>query len=77
MEKFAIGLFLGGLCGAVLTANNYKMRSLVRKGQQEVTRRVNDFVDDKLETMEEAIMPEQPAQEQQTKTKATKKRAKK
>lgn len=73
MEKFAIGLFLGGLCGALLTANNYKMRTLVKKGQEEVGKRVNDFVDEKLEAMEEAITPE--AEQPQQKT--TKKRAKK
>ena len=55
MEKFAIGLLIGGLCGAVLTANNCKMRSLVKKGQEEVSKRVNDFMDEKLDEAESAI----------------------
>ena len=54
MEKFAIGLVLGGLGGALLVANNYKMRTLVKKGQEEVGKRVNDFVDEKIEMMETA-----------------------
>jgi hypothetical protein len=54
MEKLAIGLLIGGVCGALLTANNCKMRELVKKGQEEVGKRVNDFVDEKIEMMETA-----------------------
>lgn len=48
MEKFAIGLLLGGVCGALLTANNYKMRTLVRKGQEEVQNKLDELIDEKL-----------------------------
>lgn len=54
MEKFAIGLVLGGLGGALLVANNYKMRTLVRKGQEEVQAKLNKLLDEKIEDMETA-----------------------
>ena len=53
MEKFAIGLALGCLGGALLTANNYKMRMLVRKGQEEVQTKIDKMLDEKLQTMDE------------------------
>ena len=33
MEKFLIGLAVGMVGGALIVANNYKARQLVRKGQ--------------------------------------------
>ncbi len=53
MEKFAIGLLLGGVCGALLTANNYKMRTLVKKGQEEVQAKLDELMDEKLHAFEE------------------------
>ena len=53
MEKFAIGLLLGGIGGALLVANNYKMRTLVKKGQDEVMTKVDEFMDEKIQSMEE------------------------
>ena len=53
MEKFAIGLLLGGVCGALLTANNYKMRTLVRKGQEEVQAKLDELMDEKIREFEE------------------------
>lgn len=53
MEKFAIGLVVGGVCGALLTANNYKMRTLVRKGQEEVQEKLDELMDEKIRTFEE------------------------
>ena len=52
MEKFAIGLALGMIGGALLTANNCKMRMLVKKGQDEVREKLNDLMDEKLRDME-------------------------
>ena len=45
MEKFAIGMIFGGLLGAVLCANNYKMRTFVKKGQEEVQTKLNQMMD--------------------------------
>ncbi len=55
MEKFAIGILVGGLAGALLTANNYKMRTLVKKGQEEVMAKLDNFMDEKIEVMEEGV----------------------
>ena len=52
MEKFAIGLVVGGLAGAVLATNNYKMRTLVRKGQEEVQAKLDAMMDEKICAME-------------------------
>ena len=40
--------------GALLTANNYKMRMLVKKGQEEVTAKFNEMMDEKIEMMTQA-----------------------
>lgn len=53
MEKFAIGVLLGMVGGAVLTANNYKMRTLVKKSQQEVQAKLDKLMDDKIQDLEE------------------------
>ena len=53
MEKFVVGLLLGGVCGALLTANNYKMRTLVRKGQEEVQAKLDELKDEKIRAFEE------------------------
>ena len=52
MEKFAIGLLVGGLAGALLVTNNYKMRTLVRKGQEEVQNKLDEMMDEKIRQME-------------------------
>ena len=55
MEKFAIGLMIGGLGGALLVANNYKMRTLIKKGQAEVQAKLDKLMDEKIEEMDDAI----------------------
>ena len=55
MEKFAIGLLVGGIGGAILTANNYRMRTLIRKGQEEVKTKLDHLMDEKIEMMEEGV----------------------
>lgn len=57
MEKFAVGLLVGMIGGAVLTANNYKMRALVKKGQGEVKRKIDEMLDEKLAEVEEDTDP--------------------
>lgn len=53
MEKFTIGLIVGGIGGVLLTANSYRMRMLVKKSQDEVQRKLDDIMDDKLDDLEE------------------------
>ena len=50
MEKiFCLGLVMGAVGGAILVANSYKARSLVKKSQSEVMQKVNDMMDEKLQ----------------------------
>ncbi len=53
MEKFTIGLVVGAVGGALLVANSYKMRTLVKKGQEEVKQRLDEMMDEKLKAMEQ------------------------
>jgi uncharacterized membrane protein len=53
MEKFAVGVVLGTLCGALLVTNNYKMRTLVKKGQAEIAEKLDKLMDEKIEEVEE------------------------
>ena len=53
MEKFAIGVALGMVGGALLVTNNYKMRMLVKKSQDEVQAKFDEMLDDKLQAMDE------------------------
>ena len=55
MEKFAIGMLLGVVGGALLVSNNYKMRTLVRKGQQEVQAKFDQMLDEKIRMADKAI----------------------
>ena len=55
MEKFIVGVALGGIAGALLTANNYKMRMLVKKGQEELQAKLDKLMDEKIEMMEEGV----------------------
>lgn len=52
MEKFAVGLLLGGIGGMLIVANNYKVRALVKKGQDEVSEKFDKMLDEKLDGLE-------------------------
>ena len=45
MEKFALGLLIGAVGGALATANSYKMRTLVRKTQAELQAKLDQMMD--------------------------------
>ena len=46
MEKlFCLGVALGMAAGALIVANSYKARSLVKKSQQEVLKKVDEMMD--------------------------------
>ena len=68
MEKFAIGLTVGGLVGALLVANNYKMRALVKKGQQEVQDKLDELLDKKLHEWDAVEDAEQSLKKREKKT---------
>ena len=52
MEKFTIGLALGMVGGALIVTNSYKVRSLVKKSQDEVMEKVNAMIDERLDGFE-------------------------
>lgn len=55
MEKmFCLGLALGALGGVLAVANSCKMRSLVKKSQEELIDKLDDAVDARLTAMERA-----------------------
>lgn len=53
MEKmFCLGLALGALGGALAVSNSCKMRSLVKKSQEDFLDKLDDAVDKRLECFE-------------------------
>ena len=55
MEKFVVGVALGMIGGALLTANNYKMRRFVKKSQEEVQAKIDKFIEEKTDELEEGV----------------------
>ena len=52
MEKlFCLGLMLGAVGGALIVANSYKARTLVKKSQTEVVDKLGQMMDEKLNSM--------------------------
>lgn len=49
MEKFILGVALGMAGGALLVANNCKLRNLVKKNQEEFMAKVENYIDEKLD----------------------------
>ena len=53
MEKlFCLGLLFGMVGGALIVANSYKARSLVKKSQAEVLQKVDEMMDERLKEQE-------------------------
>lgn len=53
MEKmFCLGLLFGAVGGALIIANSYKARSLVKKSQAELMEKVDEMMDERLKQME-------------------------
>ncbi len=76
MEKFVAGLLVGGVCGALITANNYKMRTLVKKGQEEVQSKLDELMDEKIRMFEEKEKSEEKEEKtSEAETKARKTRS--
>lgn len=63
MEKFVVGLALGMLGGALITANNCKMRALVRKGQEELKEKFDEKLEEKLEDGEKLFQSRKKAKQ--------------
>lgn len=54
MEKFILGAVVGMAAGAVLVANNCKLRNLVKKNQEDLMEKAENYIDAKLEQLEKA-----------------------
>ena len=55
MEKmFCLGLLLGAMGGALVVANSYKARSLVKKSQAELMEKMDEMMDERLKQMEKS-----------------------
>lgn len=48
MEKFLLGLAVGMAGGAILVANNCKLRNLVKKNQEDMMKKAEQYIDEKL-----------------------------
>lgn len=52
MEKFILGLAVGMAGGALIVANNCKLRNLVKKNQDDILAKAEQYIDSKLENMQ-------------------------
>ena len=59
MEKFIFGLALGMAGGALIVANNCKLLNLVKKNQEDLMKKAENFIDTKLEEMEKKVETEE------------------
>ena len=60
MEKlFCLGLALGAVGGALIVANSYKARSLVKKSQAEIMQKVDEKMDQCLKKEDQEPKTEQ------------------
>ena len=53
MEKFILGVALGMAGGALIVANNCKLRNLVKKNQEDFMQKAEQYIDNKLEQLEQ------------------------
>lgn len=61
MEKFILGAALGMVGGALIVANNCKVRALVKKNGDELLQKAEQYIDKKLE--EKQSYPQDEAEE--------------
>jgi hypothetical protein len=52
MEKFFLGLAIGMAGGAIIVANNCKLRNLVKKNQDDIMKKAEQYIDQKLSSFE-------------------------
>ena len=66
MEKFILGVALGMAGGALMVANNCKLRNLVKKNQDDLMKKAEQLIDSKLEKLEQAtdVMMQSDSQSQ-------------
>jgi len=52
VEKFIFGLAVGIAGGALLVANNCKLLNLVKKNQEDLMQKAENYIDEKLQALE-------------------------
>ncbi len=52
MEKFILGAIVGMAGGALIVANNCKLRNLVKKNQEDLMKKAEQYIDGKLDQLE-------------------------
>jgi len=55
VEKFMLGVAIGMAGGALMVANNCKLRNLVKKNQDDLLSKAEQYIDSKLEKMENKV----------------------
>ena len=55
MEKFILGDVLGMAGCELIVANNCKLRNLVKKNQDDLLQKAEQYIDSKLEKMEKKV----------------------
>jgi len=53
VEKFILGLALGMAGGALIVANNCKLRNLVKKNQEDMMQKAEQYIDEKLKKFDD------------------------
>lgn len=54
MEKFIFGAVVGMAAGALIVANSCKLRNLVKKNQEDILEKAENYIDTKLEQLEKS-----------------------
>jgi len=52
VEKFIFGLAVGMAGGALIVANNCKLLNLVKKNQEDLMQKAENYIDEKLQALE-------------------------
>ena len=52
MEKFILGAIVGMAGGALIVANNCKLRNLGKKNQEDLMKKAEQYIDGKLDQLE-------------------------
>jgi len=55
VEKFILGLAVGMAGGALIVANNCKLLNLVKKNQEDIMKKAEKYIDNKLEELESGV----------------------
>jgi len=65
VEKFIFGLAVGMAGGALLVANNCKLLNLVKKNQEDIMTKAENYIDKKLEELESSTEKQDKKQQKQ------------